>query len=244
MLPPMSRRPTDLAPLLRPFPDGTGAAIPPYLSRTYTWAYLSHRTLPWLDRPSVVSAILWGNAGRLMRAAVSEFAPGERVLQAACVYGGFSPMLAEQVGTSGALDIVDVAPIQLANVGRKVAGLPQVRLVHRDLADPGEVGGYEGVCCFFLLHEVPPPARSRIVDNLLAAVRPGGKVVFVDYHRPRRWHPLRPVMAQVFRWLEPYADSLLDAPIESLSPSAGEFEWRKTTSFGGLYQHVVAIRRR
>jgi hypothetical protein len=36
--------------------------LPDYLRDTYTWAYLDHRTLPWLDRPVVVSAILWGNA--------------------------------------------------------------------------------------------------------------------------------------------------------------------------------------
>ena len=54
--------------------------LPDYLRNTYSWAYLDHRTVPWLDRPVVVSAILWGNASRLMDAAVREFAPGQRVL--------------------------------------------------------------------------------------------------------------------------------------------------------------------
>ena len=49
--------------------------LPDYLRNTYSWAYLDHRTVPWLDRPVVVSAILWGNASRLMDAAVREFAP-------------------------------------------------------------------------------------------------------------------------------------------------------------------------
>ena len=44
--------------------------------------------------------------------------------------------------------------------------------------------------------------------------------MFVDYHRPQRWHPLAPVMALVFRWLEPFAPSLLDTPIESLAEEA------------------------
>lgn len=217
-------------------------AIPEYLSRTYTWAYLNDRTLPWLDRSLVVSAILWGNAGRLMKAAVAEFSPGQRVLQAACVYGEFSPMLARQVGTEGALDVVDVAPIQIANVRRKFAKLPQASAHQADLTQPLDKT-YQGVCCFFLLHEVPEHQRARIVDNLLAAVEPGGKALFVDYHRPRRGHPLAPLMNLVFRWLEPYAPSLLDVPIESLSARSSEFTWARHTVFGGLYQHVLATRK-
>lgn len=235
-------------PSLTPLPAvaGTAAIVPSYLMQTYRWAYLDQRTLPWLDRPSVVSAILWGNAGRLMRGAVAEFEPGQKVMQAACVYGDFSRLLAERVGRSGALEVVDVAPLQLANAQRKLAGLPQVRLRCEDLAlarDEGATPAYDGVCCFFLLHEVPEQARQLIVDRLLAMVRPGGKVVFVDYHQPARWHPLAPLMAAIFRWLEPFAPSLLTQSLEILSPRAGQFDWHKRTLFGGLYQHVVAVRR-
>lgn len=217
--------------------------LPDYLRRTYTWAYLNPRTLPWLDRAPVVSAILWGNAGRLMRWTVAQFVAGERVLQAACVYGDFSAMLARQVGVHGQLEVVDVAPIQVANVRRKFADLPQGGARVADLVKPLDTQ-YDGVCCFFLLHEVPDAERRRIVANLLAAVRPGGRAVFVDYHRSQRLHPLAPVMTLVFRWLEPYASSLLDTPIESLAAEATSFEWRKETRFGGLYQLLVATRRR
>jgi SAM-dependent methyltransferase len=220
-------------PGLRPLPD--------YLHRTYAWAYLNRRTLPWLDRGPVVSAILWGNARRLMQGAVAEFGTGQAVLQAACVYGDFSARLARQVGRSGRLEVVDVAPLQVANARRKLAPLPQARARVGDLTHP-LARTYDGVCCFFLLHEVPEHLRRRVVDNLLAAVAPGGKAVFVDYHRPAPWHPLGPIMDIVFRHLEPYAPSLLDAPIAALSPRSGDFAWHRRTLFGGLYQHVVAVR--
>ncbi|NTV10983.1 MAG: class I SAM-dependent methyltransferase [Zoogloea sp.] len=222
-------------------PTDGAPSLPAYLTRTYSWAYLDRRTLPWLDRSAVVSAILWGNADRLVAAAVHEFSAGQRVLQAACVYGRFSRLLADQVGESGKLEVVDVAPIQVANARRKLSGLPQVEVRRADLAEALS-SRHDGVCCFFLLHEVPDQQRRAIVDNLLAAVAPGGKAVFVDYHRTRRWHPLRPVMDLVFRWLEPYAPSLLDTPIESLSPRSRHFRWHKRTLFGGLYQIVVARR--
>jgi SAM-dependent methyltransferase len=176
---------------------------------------------------------------------VAEFGEGQRVLQAACVYGPFSRMLADCVGPTGALEVVDVAALQVDNVRRKLRHLEHVQVRQADLTDAGciERGASDAVCCFFLLHEVPDGERRSIVDNLLGAVRPGGKIVFVDYHRTVAWHPLRPIMALVFRWLEPYALSLLDTDIASLSECAADFEWKKTTCFGGLYQKLVGVRR-
>lgn len=225
-------------------PVAAPGTVPGYLSRTYHWAYLNGRTLPWLDRSLVVSAILWGNAGRLMRSAVDEFACGQKLLQAACVYGPFSRLLADRVGSRGALEVVDVAPIQVANARRKLEGVAGARVRQADLSLPESVArdAWDAVCCFFLLHEVPPVERACIVHNLLGGVRPGGKIVFVDYHRMARWHPLRPIMALVFRRLEPFAESLLDLDITTLSPRGSAFTWIKTTCFGGLYQKVVGLR--
>jgi hypothetical protein len=47
----------------------------------------------------------------------------------------------------------------------------------------------------------------------------------------------------VFRYLEPFANSLLAESIDTLVPETADFEWRKETFFGGLYQKVVGIRR-
>jgi len=216
-------------------------AIPDYLRDTYHWAYLSRAGRAVFDRPGMVSAILWGNAGRLMGDAAAEFGAGTRVLQTACVYGDFSARLAEQVGPQGRLDVIDVAPLQVANCRRKLAAYPQVKLRVADTA-AHEGKGYDGVCCFFLLHEVPDDYKHRIVDRVLDSLRPGGKAVFVDYHAPRRWHPLRGLMALVFRWLEPFAHELWQREIASYATQAGDFTWSKQTYFGGLYQKTVAVR--
>ena len=66
--------------------------VPAYLRETYAWAYLRPASLIIFDHSLVVSAILWGWYRRLKRAAFVELKPGQKALQAACVYGDFSPL--------------------------------------------------------------------------------------------------------------------------------------------------------
>jgi SAM-dependent methyltransferase len=217
--------------------------LPAYLVETYSWAYLRPRSLKLLDRHVVVNSILWGNYRRLVRSACGEFASGDRVLQAASVYGDLSSRLASRVEPQGFLDVIDVSPLQVEHCRRKLANRSNVRVRVADAASPGEAG-YDGACCFFLLHEVPDENKRQIVGALLASVRVGGKVVFLDYHRPAWWHPLRPVMSLVFRGLEPFAASLWSIEIGSLAPQETAVRCRKETCFGGLYQKVVLVRSR
>ncbi len=215
--------------------------LPRYLSETYAWAYLRPLALRVFDHPWVVSAILWGNYGRLKSLVFDELRKGQHALQAACVYGDFTPRLAERLGPEGRLDVIDVAPIQVANCAAKLERLPWASVRLADAEAPGGAA-YDVVCCFFLLHELPDGHKRAVVESLLEAVKVGGKVVFVDYHRPRRWHPLRALMGWVFDRLEPFARTLWHEEIRALAPAPERFVWRKQTAFGGLYQKVVATR--
>jgi len=223
---------------------GLEDTIPKYLKDTYTWAYVSPLAPLIFDHPLVVSAILWGNYHRLIETVVGEIPPASRVLQTACVYGSFSPRLADRIGPAGRLDIIDVAPTQVETARAKLVGRPHARVQLCDAINPPD-GAYDVVCSFFLLHEVPEEYKRRIVDAILSRVGPGGKAVFVDYHRPRLLHPLRPIMWAVFRLLEPFAPPLWRQEIASYARAghADDFTWSKQTMFGGLYQKVVARRR-
>ena len=215
--------------------------LPDYLKSTYSWAYLNPVSRAVFDQSLIVSTILWGNANKLIRAALQEIEPGQDVLQTACVYGNFSERLARHIGPDGHLDVIDVAPIQVRHTRRKLKHLPQARVRLADAADPGPQR-YDAICCFFLIHEVPPDYKRRIVTALLDRVKPGGKVVFVDYHKPVRHHPLRPVMRGVFALLEPFATEIWRSEIRDFAPVRPEFTWSKGLYFGGLYQKVVARR--
>lgn len=222
--------------------DAAPPDIPGYLREVYYWSYLNPRNVPLLDHELVVSVILWGNHRRLRRAAFAELRPGQRVLQPACVYGDFSIALARHLGPRGRLEVIDVAPIQVARCRRKLRDLSQARVRHADASQHG-AGSYDAVCCYFLLHELPDDYKRRVVGALLASVAPGGKVVFMDYHRPHWAHPLKPVTGLVFDRLEPFARSLWHNPIASYAGAARDFAWSTETFFGGLFQKTVAQRR-
>eukprot|EP01126_Amoeba_proteus_P053606 TRINITY_DN6540_c0_g1_i1.p1 TRINITY_DN6540_c0_g1~~TRINITY_DN6540_c0_g1_i1.p1 ORF type:complete len:271 (+),score=48.36 TRINITY_DN6540_c0_g1_i1:95-814(+) len=217
--------------------------LPPYLVETYTWAYLTPTGLL-LDNPFVPNAILWGNMSRLVKSSCSEFNTGDSVLQAANVYGHLSTSLAETLGHGGSLDLIDIAPIQVAHAKKKLAHFPQVQVRQADARNPGHEM-YQGALSFFLLHEVPDDYKTEIVNALLSRVEKGGKVVFVDYHMPLPFHPLRLLMMFVFKILEPFAIGLIRKDIKDFSCQkiASSFQWNKETYFWGLYQKVVATRK-
>lgn len=219
-------------------PTGEPVAIPAYLNEVYAWAYLAPAAVEMLDRPVVVDVLLFGNARRLMREALDEVEPGTKVLMAAHVYGNFVNRLAERVGRKGTLDIVDVAPIQVEHCRRKVGHLPHVNVRHADAATPGG-GLYDVVVSFFLLHEVPDGKKRAIMDALLVQLAPGGKAVFVDYHRPCRFHPVRYLLELVNRRLEPFAPALWDHALSSFATEPERFSWQERTYFGGVYQKVI-----
>lgn len=216
-------------------------ALPDYLEKTYWWAYLRPTSIRIFDHGAVVSAILWGQYRKLSNMALGQISRSDRVLQLACVYGDLSARLARKVGAKGALDIIDIAPIQVANARRKIADMPWARVNVADAAQP-RATDFDCVLTFFLLHELPDPLKRRVVDAALSAVGPRGKAVFVDYARPARWHPMRPVIAAVFALLEPYARAMWETPIAELASNPQDFSWQRKTRLAGLYQIVIAER--
>ena len=213
-------------------------AVPDYLSQTYWWAYVHPNAVRLFERRWLVNLILFGNLRRLADAALAALGgalPG-RTLQMGCVYGDLTARISERVAAGGRLDVADVLPVQLDNLARKLAPGAPVHLVHGDstrLELPA--ASYDRVLLFFLLHEQPEHARKATVAEAVRLVRPGGQVAIVDYHRPRRWHPLYWPMMAILRLLEPYALDLWRHEIESWLPRPIE-GIEKATAFGGLYQ--------
>ena len=219
----------------------TAPEIPAYLQETYYWCYLNPRNVKLLDREFVVRTILWQQHRKLQRLAFAEIQPGQSVLQSASVYGSFAPNLAAHVGPEGSLDVVDVAEVQVNSVRGKLQNYPNATVHHANIVDFSDEN-FDVVCCYFLLHEVPDEFKYKVVNVLLDKVEPGGKVVFVDYHKPRWWHPLKLITSIVFDTLEPFAKGLWRNEIKAFANEPDQFSWRKEKIFGDLFQKVVATR--
>jgi ubiquinone/menaquinone biosynthesis C-methylase UbiE len=216
-------------------------AVPRYLSQAYWWAYVHPNAVRLFERQWLVNLILWGNFARLRDAALDALGPRleGRTLQIACVYGDLTGRLRARLAPGASLDVADVLRVQLDNLARKLRGDPRVGLIQADSAAlelPD--AGYDRALLFFLLHEQPAEVRRRTIAEALRVVKPGGRLVIVDYHRPHRLNPLYGPMTLVLRLLEPYALDLWRHELTAWLPHDGA-ALRKRTLFGGLYQLVT-----
>lgn len=218
--------------------------VPSYLQEIYWWAYVHPWAVRVFEREWLVNTILLGNYARLRDAALIEAGAHGRTLQVACVYGDLTVRLSERIAEDGALDVVDVMPIQLRNLQRKLSPGARANLLLRDSTALGFAdASYDMVLVFFLLHEQPLPVRRRTLSEAVRVAKPGGRIVLVDYHRPHRWHPLRPAMRAVLARLEPFALDLWNAELTEYLPEDVTLgDVRKQTYYGGLYQKVVLTR--
>ncbi|MEN3930867.1 rhodoquinone biosynthesis methyltransferase RquA [Microvirga sp. W0021] len=218
------------------------SGVPDYMVDVYDWAYVNPKWVAKLDNNLVVWILLFGNASRLIKAYLNEIDSGSRVWQVAHVYGDQLQQLAQKIGPTGQLELTDITPIQIEHAHQKLDAYPWVNIQCCDSAYFKSSEKFDVVGSFFLLHEVPDEKKRQIIDNMLEHVAEGGKAVFIDYHRPARWQPIRQILKLVNIVLEPFAFSIWDHEIKDFTGKADKFVWSKKTFFGGVYQYTVAKR--
>jgi len=220
--------------------------VPDYLEKTYWWAYTHPNAVRVFERQWLVNLILWGNFSRLRDLALQDM--GEvihgQVLQVACVYGNLTEHIVRRLDPQAHLSVIDVAPVQIKNLHQKLRDKSQVSILQQDasrmtFADASQ----DTTLVFFLLHEMPLEVRRKTIAEALRVTKPGGKIVFVDYHKPKASSPFRYIMVPILTTLEPFAMDLWHHDItEWLPTSVSSSQIEKQTYFGGLYQKLVITR--
>jgi len=235
---------------------GVERAVPDFLEKHYWWAYVRPGAVRLWERQWLINLVLLGNYRRLGAAVLEELraAAAGRSLQIACCYGGLTVDLARHVAScGGSLDVIDILPVQLDNLNRKLwPGAPVRTAVmdSTDLAFPD--ASFDQVLLFFLLHEQPQAMREQTMREALRVLRPGGTIVVADYAPPAKWHPVRFLILPFLRFLEPFAGDFWRLELAQILPQqfggrsggqtggpAGGQGWHKSSCFGGLYQLLV-----
>ncbi len=193
----------------RRFLDGT----PDYLARHYWWAYLWHWGVWFFDHQPIINAILFGQYKTLSHRALHDCMrdrPEGRMLQLTCAYGSMTPSLLKAMDDE--LYLMDVAEIQLTATAKKLADRDKKRLLSARMNAEFLAYGddvFATVLIFFLLHELPPEARQRSINEAIRVLRPGGRIVITEYGAcPRKnWLWRFPLTRYVLQRLEPFLDS-------------------------------------
>lgn len=217
------------------------------------WIY-RNRFLIWLtDRPLVISAILLFNYSRLTDAVVACLNPtleGKSVLQASCAFGDISRKIAEKCQREGAkrLVISDLVANEITHAKRKLKNAGYGEWVHyvreNALGLAHEDASFDYVVVFFLFHELPLPMKSAALKEAARVLKPGGRIVFGEFHRPGPW-VLRASGKAFFKVFEPYAAEMWDEfdPVNILNGEVGGgWKFSKKTFLGGNYQVFSAER--
>lgn len=219
-------------------------AIPDYLHKHYWWAYVHPNAVRVFERQWLANLILWGNYPRLRDSALSAMGLSltGRTIQIACAYGDVTTILSKRVrDASGHLDVIDVLPTQLNNLQRK---LPADMPVALHLMDSAALtipdASYDRALIFFLLHEQPESWRKRTLAEAFRVVKPGGRIVIVDYACPNSWNPLKRLFGPILKALEPFALDLWHEEVSYWMPEPWASQpFARRAYFGGLYQEIV-----
>ena len=233
-----------------PFLSGETIAVPGYLAQTYWWAYVHPNAVQLFERQWLVNLILWGNFGRLRDAALDALAgaPAAHAAGRLRLRRPHATAARSASRRAAASTWSTCCRVQLDNLARKLPGDARVGLhPGRQLrARHSPTRTYDQALLFFLLHEQPEDVRRRTLAEALRVVKPGGRLVIVDYHRPAR-----SCIRCTGRWsrILKHAGALRHGPLASTRSPSGSRRRRagrrsrSAPSFGGLYQRLDLVTR-
>ncbi len=144
---------------------------------------MSHRVCPWWLGYFLAMPLrrLWHNPVRILGPFVRE---GMTVLEPGCGMGFFSLDLARMVGPRGRVVVVDVQARMLAGLARRARRAALADRIDTRLAEDESLGvddlagKVDFAVAFYMVHEVPDPAR--FLADLHRALAPGAKLLMVE----------------------------------------------------------------
>ena len=214
--------------------------IPLYIKNIYSWLYLKPFVYSVFDNPIILNILTLGYHRTLSEELKKEITPHSHVLQIGVTLGSQIEKTYQALGAFGSYTIVDIIP-KILDACREKHLERRLNLVYAD-ASKTIKGEYDTIICYMLLHELPPITKNKILKNISKALKTNGKIIFIDYHLPSAFNPLKYFIRATNRLYQPFAEILWKKSIKEIMPNAEQFSWSKQTYFGGIYQKVVATK--
>ncbi len=153
--------------------------VPPLMSMLPAY---EHRLMPSAyDAASAALFRCFGGIRRLREEALDRAGvkAGTSVLELGCGTGGFTALMTDR---GAVITAFDGSRTMLERARKSVEGPAYRQAKMEDLSLSDE---FEIVLAAFLMHELSPPVRARLLRQCLDALSPDGKLVIVDNSVPR-----------------------------------------------------------
>ena len=212
--------------------------IPPYLKNIYAWLYLKPQIYKFFNNDILLNILTLGYHHILTEELKKEISPHASILQIGMTLGSTTKKTFDTLNALGSYTIIDIVP-QLLEIGQEQHIDKHITWIQGNASQTIK-GSYDTIICYMLLHELPPLTRSKLLENVVNVLAPEGKVIFIDYHLPSSYNPLKYIIRAVNRLYQPFAEDLWKKSIRDLTPNADLCTWSQQTYFGGIYQKVVA----
>jgi ubiquinone/menaquinone biosynthesis C-methylase UbiE len=164
-------------------PNGTGKF---YMNREIALV-MGHEAAGWLDRPEREKE---EQPTKLLD--TLKLKPGEVVSDVGAGSGYLTFRLAERVGPTGKVLAVDIQPEMLALIRQKMKqkGVANVQPVMGTVSDPKlPAAGVDTILMVDVYHEFSHP--YEMTAAMVAALKPGGRLVFVEYRLEDETVPIK-----------------------------------------------------
>lgn len=138
----------------------------------------------------LVRFLTLGGEGRFRRRTLdlAELRAGDAVLDVGCGTGTLLLEVAARVGASGAAHGIEPSDEMVEHARRKTQAQGVAATIQQGTADhlPFPDCSYDVVLCTLVLHHLPPSMQADAIREMSRVLRPGGRIVIADLHRPRR----------------------------------------------------------